>query len=382
MRRTLASVVIAVSVLTLTVAPAAAITKYWVADFAHPFVGLIVFYDEDGEFSHRCSGSLLSPTVFLTAGHCTDNEEGGVMASARIWFQQAAGAGFDPVTEAPDPATGYPDLCAAGTLSHTCATSDTMYNFGFDNFAGFPEIHDVGVVILDQAIELAEYAKLASPGTLNSLQFARGLQDTTFLMSGYGVSYRSPVSIVSFRSRLMAEGQLVNLNSINNAGFNLQTEGNGLNQGGTCGGDSGGPVFYPSDSDTIVGVTSFGLNLYCRGVDFAYRTDRQVVIDWILGKAGSGADDIVIDGALSAGAGSSTSATDETQQGTATDETQQGTATGDATTGPGQSGSTPSEGVAATPVAVPEDPSAGHAATPPGTGSTSSGSQDPAGPDR
>ncbi len=42
-------------------------------------------------------------------------------------------------------------------------------------------------------------------------------------------------------------------------------------------------MFYgDSTSNTIVAVTSFGLNAYCRGVDFSYRTDTQEVIDWIL----------------------------------------------------------------------------------------------------
>ena len=67
-------------------------------------------------------------------------------------------------------------------------------------------------------------------------------------------------------------------------GFNLQTSANrGGGRGGTCSGDSGGPVFYPAniDSNVIVAVTSFGLNAWCRGTDFAYRTDTQDVHDWI-----------------------------------------------------------------------------------------------------
>jgi len=379
MRRALASVVIAVVALALTVAPAAAITKDWVADFDHPFVGLIVFYDEEGEFSHRCSGSLLAPTIFLTAGHCVDDEEGGVMPSARIWFQQGAGANFDPDTEL-DAVTGYPEFCAAGTLGTMCATSDTMYDFGFDDFAGL-DIHDLGLVILDQKIELSEYGHLPAAGVLNTLQVARGVQDVDFTMSGYGISYSSPIGFVSFRSRLMAEAQLVNLTSIINAGFVLQTQGNGLDQGGTCGGDSGGPVFYPADSNTIVGTTSFGIgNPYCRGTDFAYRTDRQAVIDWILEKAGSAAADIVVGESLAAEARSSASATSGSTQQSAG--TTAGPGVGAAIT-PGSVGwSNPSDGVAATPAAVPEDPSAGQAATPPPTGSTTSSSQDPVGPDR
>ncbi|CAA9236841.1 MAG: hypothetical protein AVDCRST_MAG93-1137, partial [uncultured Chloroflexia bacterium] len=80
----------------------------------------------------------------------------------------------------------------------------------------------------------------------------------------------------------MAQSKLTNLNSALTDGYNLQTNGNGSGRGGTCSGDSGGPVFYGGyASNTIVAVTSFGLNSYCRGVDFAYRTDRTAVLAWI-----------------------------------------------------------------------------------------------------
>jgi secreted trypsin-like serine protease len=79
----------------------------------------------------------------------------------------------------------------------------------------------------------------------------------------------------------MGYGTLVNTQSNNNGGFNLQTSGNGDGKGGTCSGDSGGPIFYPANSNQIVAVTSFGLNQWCRGTDFSYRVDRAAVQDWI-----------------------------------------------------------------------------------------------------
>ena len=282
MRKSL--VIAAFSALAFAVSPAHAITgKNWVDDNEHPFVGLAVFYDAAGEFLWRCSGSLISPTKFLTAGHCADTGEGAV--SARVYFQQDAGANFDLVTEV-DPVTGYPEVCAPGTLGTLCATSHQLFNFGFDNFAGFPNTHDVGLLILDQAIAMPEYGQLPSPGTLDALSTARGTRNTLFTVSGYGLTkssqVHSAVPNISFRSRLMASSTLVNLNSAYNDGFNVQTQGNGSDRGGTCSGDSGGPVFLGGfTSNLIVAVTSFGLNSICRGTDFAYRIDRQEVLDWI-----------------------------------------------------------------------------------------------------
>ena len=279
-------VVLALAVMAIAGAasPAQAITGDFVRDFEHPYVGLVVFYDEDGEFIWRCTGSLLTPTVLLTAGHCADTVGGA--ATARVYFQQGAGVNYDPVTEV-DPVTGYPETCAAGTLGVTCATSDQLYNFDFPGAILVPDTHDIGLVILDQPIFLPEYGVLAEGGSLDKLATQRGRQDITFTVSGYGLTYKNQEQNgkpnESYRERLMALSHLVNLNSSLNAGFNLQTAGNGTGQGGTCNADSGGPVFYGGyDSNTIVGVTSFGTNTLCRGTDFAFRTDQQAVIDWIL----------------------------------------------------------------------------------------------------
>ena len=281
MRRLVVLLAIVLGMLA-TALPAWAVTGNYVEDNQHPFVGLVTFYDETGEFSHRCSGSLLTPTVFLTAGHCTDGA-----TTARVYFQQDAGANYDPETEV-DPVTGYPETCAQGTLGVTCATSDELYNYGFDEFAGFPNTRDVGLVILDQPIELSEYGALAAPGSLDRLATRRGQQEVTFTISGYGLSRVNPVVVESYRERLMAKTKLVNLRSALNGGFNLQLSANpGGGRGGTCFGDSGGPVFYGGfESNTIVGVNSFVLNGNCRGVAFAYRTDTRAVFAWIRGIVG------------------------------------------------------------------------------------------------
>ncbi|MBA4385158.1 MAG: hypothetical protein C0410_10525 [Anaerolinea sp.] len=278
--RALSMVLIA---LALIVMPVLAITGNWVNDDEHPYVGMVAFYDADGEFIWRCTGSLISPTKLLTAGHCADTAEGAV--TARVWFQQDAGANYDPVTQY-DPVSGYPTECAGGALDPLCATSDEIYNYGFANFAGFPNTHDVGLVILDKAISMPEYGQLPTVGILDNLDKARGLKDTIFTVSGYGLTYstnaKDALPNISYRIRLMANSTLVNIGSRATDGYNLQTQGNGDGRGGTCSGDSGGPVFLgPTSSNLIVAVTSFGMNSICRGTDYGYRIDRQEVLDWI-----------------------------------------------------------------------------------------------------
>ena len=290
LRRALAVTVAALSSIAFLGAPAGSITGNYVGDFQHPFVGLVVFYDDQGEFRHRCSGSLLTPIVFLTAGHCTEGVD-----RARVYFQQDAGANFDLETEI-DPVSGYPERCAAGT-DDVCTTSNELYNYGFHDFVGFPNTRDVGLVILDEPITLPEYGVLAAPGSLDRLAERLRKRDVTFTVSGYGLSRTNPAFTLSFRSRLMARSRLINLDNALTSGFNLQTTANpGGGKGGTCFGDSGGPVFSGGfSSNTIVGVTSFGLSPNCRGVDFAYRTDRRAVMRWILNHAPvSERDDIEI----------------------------------------------------------------------------------------
>jgi len=290
MKKLLLLVAACVAALSLLPGSARAITGNFVEDNEHPFVGLVAFYDAEGNFMWRCSGSLLTDRVFLTAGHCTDQDAEESPVMARIWFHQDVGGQYNPPSVPIDPRTGYPEMCIDG--DPLCVESTLLFDFGFDNFAGFPNIHDVGLIILpeDQAVELPEYGVLAPAGFLDSLS-TDALKAATFTVAGYGVSRTNPAQTLSFRERLMAQTKLTNPNlnaSRNTAGFNLQLgSAPGGGRGGTCFGDSGGPTFYGGfDSNVIVGVNSwlFGFNRQtCGGTGFAFRTDTEAVIDWILG---------------------------------------------------------------------------------------------------
>ena len=70
MKRTIFSLVIVFALLLGFFGTAQAVTNGVPDGNQHPYVGLLIFTDGTGYW--RCSGSLISPTVVLTAGHCTE----------------------------------------------------------------------------------------------------------------------------------------------------------------------------------------------------------------------------------------------------------------------------------------------------------------------
>jgi hypothetical protein len=88
MKKISLAVALAFALLISTFGSASAITNGVPDGDNHPYVGLAVF-DVGGSPSHRCSASLLSPTVVLTAGHCTDGT-----SAARVWLDTETAVDF------------------------------------------------------------------------------------------------------------------------------------------------------------------------------------------------------------------------------------------------------------------------------------------------
>lgn len=226
----------------------------------HPYVGLMVAQDGSGVPMWRCSGTLISPTVFLTAGHCTDGA-----AHAEIWFDADVQSGV--------PANGYPSSGDVGGTPYT----HPQYNPN----AFF--LYDLGVVVLDEPVTMAEYGALPDLNQLDTLAKKRGKQDVTFTAVGYGLQKSFPTAAgwktQALKIRMVARPKLVQING-GIAGDSSLLLSNNANTGGTCFGDSGGPNFI-GDSNVIAGVTSFGMNGNCAGTGGVYRVDRADDLTWV-----------------------------------------------------------------------------------------------------
>jgi hypothetical protein len=229
----------------------------------HPYVGLMVADDASGNPLWRCSGTLISPTVFVTAGHCTEPPA----ARASIWFDEDIDAGM--------PGNDYP---------FTGEAEGTTYVHPLYDPTAFL-LYDLGVVVLDAPMVMSEYGTLPEVGQLDALLRRRGRQDTTFKAVGYGLQRINPVFIEAFRVRLQATLNLVTLKGVAGGGKGVPPKTSiwltaNANTGGTCFGDSGGPIFA-DDSTTIVAVTSYGLNGNCAGIGAGFRIDKEVELEWL-----------------------------------------------------------------------------------------------------
>jgi V8-like Glu-specific endopeptidase len=239
MRRTLIGGAAAAAALALAAA-ALAITNGTPDGNGHPYVGALLAPQafSDGTWE-ECSGTLVSPTVFLTAEHC---DEG--LPRVKVTFDSSYDA-------------------ATGTTYTGTWHGDPQYT---GNQTGDP--HDIAVVVFDKPIRGITPAKLPTLGQLDSLSGGDPIVSV-----GYGaqsVTQDQGKHLNYADVRYVATGSFTTLTQVYLKASMNPAHGDG----GTCYGDSGGPNFLGSTN--VVAATTITGDMWCRSTNVDYRLDTPV----------------------------------------------------------------------------------------------------------
>jgi hypothetical protein len=250
--RLLTAVCAAVAAAVLS-APAGAVTNGTPDGSAHPYVGIAVSGDV------FCSGTLLSRTVFLTAGHCT-----AAFASTGeptyVTFDANAGPSSEYITGTPHTEPGFFNVPPQGV--------------GVPASVG----QDLGVIVLDAPVQLPAYGQLPALGTL------AGANGAAMTLVGYGAQDWIPtkggrVPIFTFK-RTMAEVRLINDDNANGDEFVRVSTNPGGGKGGVGPGDSGAPAFLDGGT-TIAAIGSHGPSPTASGTGYFSRLDTADALAFI-----------------------------------------------------------------------------------------------------
>ena len=222
-------------------------------------VGALFLDPGDGRLRPVCTGSLVAPTVFLTAAHCLAS----LPPSAALFVTFTPSVGFPP---APDP---------------VIRADDFFFHPGFRTQPALATaLNDLGVVLLPtSSTSGVSPLGLASAGRLDVLAANGGLQGEDFLNVGYGVSAssRGPSSLTADGVRKASTSPFKVLTA---DWLGLLMNGNATGEGGVCLFDSGAPTLLADDPEVILGVTSW-VDPTCRAAGFSQRLDTPAAREFL-----------------------------------------------------------------------------------------------------
>lgn len=225
-------------------------------DTAHLGVGTLVYRLPDSELGWVCSGTLITPQVFLTAGHCTSAVESWLSAG----LIQAAYVSFDAqFTQS----VSLVDV--AGLVTHP--EFNPAYNINSDT-------HDLGVVLLATPVYDHPITNLPKEGVLDSLQLSPNSPVTAI---GYGLDsndvHGAPSPRFSYADTGTRTSGILSYRALTPA-FIMVTQLANQQSDNICFGDSGGPDFVLVDGQEQLVAINIVINSYaCEEVAWLYRLD-------------------------------------------------------------------------------------------------------------
>ncbi len=223
----------------------------------HPYVGVAIQpIPSMPGFVSVCSGSALSPTVFLTAAHCFDPAR-----PAFVSFKSGP-----PFSLAADFTSGtvhlHPDWCPG------CGPG----------LAG-ADFHDVAVIALNAPANAGPFALLPSPGLVDVLPMKTSVDVVGYGTQGFIRGGGKPSEVFLF-TRYFAPSELIQSNNVQSVEFIKLTANPAKGKGGICFGDSGGPDLV-SGTATVLAVNTFLTNSNCTGVTYSNRVDLPEILAFI-----------------------------------------------------------------------------------------------------
>jgi hypothetical protein len=225
-------------------------------DTVHSNVGLVRFTTADGRF--RCSGTLIAPTVVLTAGHCTEGP------ATNVYVSFDTDLALDPL------APGITPEEKANREAHYI-TGTAHPDPGWTGKLSFAKQHDQGVVVLDAPASSKWDIVPAQLPPLNFLDKNQGrLKNETFTLVGYGVDIGDKKAQIVIRERRSTTSYLKNVGS-EVVTFQINDRDSKAG-GGSCFGDSGGAVFW---GPYVLGDASYVNSLTCNATGSYQRDDTR-----------------------------------------------------------------------------------------------------------
>jgi hypothetical protein len=280
--RNLSHLALSVIVALLLTSPANAITWGEPDENEHPNVVTLLFI-QNGVGFFSCTGTLLTPYIVLTAGHCTGS--GGGVPNDLTFVRNDPDMGAAIASEL----GSFPGVIA--WLEATWSQGEAVPHPQYNDYAEFPDTYDVGLVLLETPIYVDEYGTLPSLRQFDSLLTSRGpIAKRKAAIVGYGLQGRIPAFTGDDYVRYKGESSVASLGHGEVLGEQnflfTNNPGKGSGSGGTCSGDSGGPAFW-IDPDTgeetniVMAVNSYSITPNCNGTDYQFRTDTETAQDFV-----------------------------------------------------------------------------------------------------